>query len=345
MKTVLGLSARDRAALFSATSQKLGFGTDVIVEKDLWVCWTLQQLFNEISGYGPHLVFKGGTSLSKVYSAIKRFSEDVDITLSRELLGLDSDDHNPEKAPSGNQKDKRIEVLRSACSQWVAGDLKRQLEAKTREALGEGGWSYAVDQTDKHRLTLLFNYPSVLGNEDGAYIPRSVKIECGAKADIWPFTQASIQPYVAEAFPNEITGASVAVRALAIERTFWEKATILHAEAHRPADKPFTANFARHYADTAALADHPGGKRALADADLRKRVVAFKEAFFYNSYSSYGTAVPGTFMLLPAAAHAEALERDYLRMQREMYFGPSIAWSEVLEKLGALKVAIDQSGT
>ena len=344
MKTVIGLSARDREALFGATARTLGFGTDVIVEKDFWVCWILQQLFNEIPGYGPHLVFKGGTSLSKVYDAIKRFSEDVDITLGRELLGLDTDDHDPEKAPNPSQEKKRTKALMKACSQWVAGDLKRQLEAKTREALGEGGWSYAVDETDEDRLTLLFNYPSVLANpEEGAYIPRSVKIECGAKADIWPVTPASVQPYVAEAFPTRITGASVAVRALAIERTFWEKATILHAEALRPADKPFKANFARHYADTAVLADHPGGKRALADADLRKRVVAFKEVFFSNSYSNYDSAVPGTFMVLPAAAHAEALERDYRYMQREMYLGPSIEWTEVLDKLRALKDAINLS--
>ncbi len=116
----------------------------------------------------------------------------------------------------------------------------------------------------------------------------------------------------------------MAVRALAIERTFWEKATILHAEALRPAEKAFKANFARHYADAAALADRPGVRSALSDAGLRKRVVPFKEAFFHNSWSSYGTAVPGTFMLLPAAAHAEALEKDYQHMQREMFLGPSI---------------------
>jgi hypothetical protein len=344
MKTVIALSARDRAALFSAAARTLGFGNEVIVEKDFWVCWTLQKLFSEIAGFGPHLVFKGGTSLAKVYGAIKRFSEDVDITLGRELLGLRSDDHDPEKAPSGNQKRKRTEVLRSACSQWVAGELKRQLETKTRESLGEAGWSYAVDEEDVDRQTLLFKYPSVLAApQERAYIPRSVKIECGAKADIWPVTQASIQPYVAEAYPAQVTGASVAVRALAVERTFWEKATILHAEASRPADKPFKANFARHYADTAALADHAGGKTAVLDSVLRKRVVAFKDAFYHSSWSSYETAVPGTFMLLPAAAHADALERDYRHMQREMYLGPSIDWAEVLEKLRGLKAAIDRS--
>ena len=96
--------------------------------------------------------------------------------------------------------------------------------------------------------------------------------------------------------------------------------------------------------DRAALADHPDGKCAISDTELRKRVVAFKDAFYHNSWSSYDTAVPGTFMLLPAAAHMDALERDYRHMQREMYLGPSIEWAAILEKLRVLNAAIDQTG-
>jgi hypothetical protein len=343
VNTVIALSPRERAELFSGAAQTLGFGNEVIIEKDFWVCWTLQQLFNEIQGFGPHLVFKGGTSLSKVYGAIKRFSEDVDITLGRELLGMDSDEHDPEKASSGNQKKKRIEAIRSACSQWVAGDLASELRAKTNAALGEGVWSYVVDEADDSRQTLLFKYPSVLPAPAAtAYIPRFVRIECGAKADVWPVTETTIKPYVAEAYTIQIIGASVAVRTLAVERTFWEKATILHAEANRPPGKAIKANFSRHYADTASLADHAGGKNALLDPGLRRRVVAFKEAFYANTWSNYDTAIPGAFKLLPADAHLETLKNDYRRMQGEMYFGPSADWDEVIARLRALQAEIDR---
>jgi hypothetical protein len=343
VNTLIALSPRERADLFSGAARTLGFGNEVIVEKDFWVCWILQQLFSEIQGFGPHLVFKGGTSLSKVYGAIKRFSEDVDITLGRELLGLDSDEHDPEKAPNGSQKKKRIEAIRAACSRWVAGDLARELRAKTAAALGEGAWSYAVDEADDSRQTLLFKYPSVLPAPAAtAYIPRFVRIECGAKADVWPVTETAIKPYVAEAYLAQISGASVAVRTLAVERTFWEKATTLHAEAHRPSDKAIKANFSRHYADTASLADHAGGKSALLDLVLRKRVVDFKETFYSNSWSNYATAISGTFKLLPAEAHVETLRNDYKRMQGEMYFGPSADWDEVIARLRALQVEINR---
>jgi hypothetical protein len=248
---------------------------------------------------------------------------------------------NAYTAPNNSQARKRIEKLTVACGRWVGGDFKTQLEARTRDAIGAGVWKYSVDEADQ--LTLLFHYPSVLPAPIAdSYVSRTVRIECGAKADLWPVTKATIVPYVVEAYPR-IADASVPVRALAIERTFWEKATILHAEAHRPKEKPFTKNYSRHYADTAALADHEGGKKALQDIELRKRVVAFKEAFYRNSWTDFETAVPGTFKLLPAAEHAGVLENDYQRMRREMYYGSSLAWSEILERLRALKDEIDRS--
>lgn len=342
VNSALALSNRERAELFSATAQKLGFSNEAIAEKDFWVCWTLGQVFQGIPGIGDHLVFKGGTSLSKVYRAINRFSEDVDITVGRELLGFDSDEHDPEKAANKSQAKKKIEELAAACGRWVAGDFKTQLESRTRDAIGSGAWKYSVDETDE--LTLIFQYPSVLPTPvEDSYISRVVRIECGAKADLWPVTKATITPYVAEAY-SRITDASVSVRALAIERTFWEKATILHAEAHRPKEKLFTKNYSRHYADTVALADHEGGKRALQDSGLRARVVAFKEAFYRNSWTNFATAIPGTFKLLPAPDHVGTLERDYERMRREMYYGPSLEWAEILEKLHILKSEIDRSG-
>src|ERR1039458_3410977 len=177
MNSVLALSDRERAELFSATARKLGFSNEAIAEKDFWVCWTLGQLFQGIPGIGDHLVFKGGTSLSKVYRAINRFSEDVDITVGRELVGFDGDERDPEKAPNKSQARKRLEELTAACGRWIAGDFKVLLEARTRDTIGAGTWKYSVDETDE--LTLLFQYPSVLPAPTGdPYIPRVVRIEC-----------------------------------------------------------------------------------------------------------------------------------------------------------------------
>jgi predicted nucleotidyltransferase component of viral defense system len=101
MKSVLRLSSAQRAELFHAAAQKTGLG-EIIIEKDFWVCWTLRELFS-LPGIGEHLIFKGGTSLSKVWRVIERFSEDIDVSLGREWLGF-SGEHDPERASTRKQQ-------------------------------------------------------------------------------------------------------------------------------------------------------------------------------------------------------------------------------------------------
>jgi len=341
MNALIKLTPKQRAEVFDATALKLGFAITSIVEKDFWVCWILSQLFNAEHGFGRHIVFKGGTSLSKAYAAIERFSEDVDITIGRELLGFDTDQHDPEKAPSASQRKKRIEALHAACSQWVAGELKTKLEASTKHTLGAEGWSYEVDQRDETRLTLLFHYPSVVPAASGEeYNHRTVKIECGAKADLWPVTEKEIMPYVVAVIPDLAKSATIKVQTLNLERTFWEKATILHAEAHRPEEKAPQEKYARHYVDLAVLSSTDAGQRALRELELLKRVVSFKEAFYPSRTASYATAKPGSFKLLPAAYHAKFLEADYRKM-RPMFFGTPLTWAEVIARLTQLEAQIN----
>jgi hypothetical protein len=169
-----------------------------------------------------------------------------------------------------------------------------------------------------------------------------VKIECGARSDRWPVAEQSIVPYIAEAFPAAFTEASFTVPVLDIERTFWEKATILHAEAHRPADKPTPERFSRHYADLAALAQHPAGVPAISRDDLRARVVAHKRVFFPAAWASYETAVPGTFKLIPPETRLRPLAADYRAMQ-DMYFRPPYTWPEIISLLTKLETRLNAS--
>jgi hypothetical protein len=134
--------------------------------------------------------------------------------------------------------------------------------------------------------------------------------------------------------------AKAIVRALSAERTFWEKATILHAEAHREAGQPTPVRYSRHYADLAALGEHEAGKRALTEDDLRARVVAHKTVFFRSAWAHYTTAVPGSFRLIPDERRLADLERDYREMQ-EMYFGTPHTWAEIVARLRKLETAIN----
>jgi hypothetical protein len=129
--------------------------------------------------------------------------------------------------------------------------------------------------------------------------------------------------------------------ALEVERSFWEKATILHAEYHRPAEKTTPDRFSRHYADTAALARHPTASKAVDQHDLRRRVVGWKSLFFGSSWANYDLAKPGTFRIVPPAQRLTALRRDY-RAMRDMYLAEPASFDEILTTLADLENRINR---
>jgi len=171
------------------------------VEKDFWVCWTLKELF-ALPEHGKHLTFKGGTSLSKVWRLIERFSEDIDLTIDRESLGFGGQ-QSPDKAASGKQQTKRLKGLRAACQERVKAGLLPAVEERWRAALPAGiPWSLAPDDSDNDQQTLLFHYPSCWKTEDARYVRPVVKMEFGARSDTWPAEAAVVKPFVAEQLPQ-----------------------------------------------------------------------------------------------------------------------------------------------
>jgi hypothetical protein len=324
----LSLGTRERLELLDAASRQSGLAP-AILEKDYWVCKTLDVLF-ALPELGSHLVFKGGTSLSKVYGLIDRFSEDVDISFHREFLGF-GEELDPEAA-TGKEQSRRIEALQQACRNCIRENLLPRLcEAIVALLGGTEGWSLQIDPLDAQ--TLLFHFPQA-GGPGLAYIAPSVRIELGARSDHWPSEEREIRSYLGEAFSPAIGKA--AVRSLAAERTFWEKATLLHAEAHRPADKPMPARYARHYHDLARLAESPVAARALADVALRERVVAHKSVYFRSGWARYDLSRPASFRIIPPESRIASLESDHQAMI-PMFFNPPPPIAEVLDTLAALE--------
>lgn len=301
----------------------------VVLEKDFWVCWLLGILFE--SRFAVSLVFKGGTSLSKVYGAIERFSEDIDISLAPSFLGL------PEAGDGRNQGNKWMKRAEVACAKAVQDSIQPALEASVADVLGasEGTWfEFQIDPTT-HSPVLLFHYPC-LQMEGFLYLRRSVKLEFGSLTDQQPIGRHPVRPWLADLLPVAFPDWKCEVIALELERTFWEKATILHAEYHRPKEKPTPDRFSRHYADMAALAKHPGARNALYLPTLRRRVVAWKSQFFGSSWANYQEATPGTFHLVPSSSRRAALQRDYEAM-RVMYLVEPPSFDEVLAELSKLE--------
>ena len=338
MKAFARLPAEERALYWRTFSERKGV-PEFIVEKDFWVCWLLNLCFTA-EGLGPNCVFKGGTSLSKVFGAIDRFSEDIDLGLTPTSLGWKEADLD--EAPSPTQRLKRVKKLQDDCIQAVQTRFMPELEAAVGAVLGpgpvDGGWLRFEVDTASHSPVLLFAYPR--GVPPGSYIAPFVKMEFGSLTDQRPTGSHRIVPMVAELAPDAFADFGATVVALELERTFWEKATILHAEYHRPAEQPMRDRFARHYADFAALWNHPAGRAAATRLDLLERVRLHKSRFFASSWTHFETAVPGTLRLVPPEARQAELRRDYAAMQ-PMFLSPPPSFDVIMETLRQAETAIN----
>lgn len=330
----------EKATLIRETAARRGL-PPVMVEKDFWVSWMLGVLFAHRE-FGEQLVFKGGTSLSKVFGVIDRFSEDIDLSVSPDFLGISED--WVEQADSRTKRTERMKELEAACIGRVHDRFVPELESIAGEALDKrpGGAEWMEFQVDAntHSPVVMFHYPS---NEPTGfvYLGRFVKMEFGSLTDQKPVGTHVVRPWVAEEFPKQLEDFRCKAVVLELGRTFWEKATILHAEYHRDASKPIPDRFSRHYSDMAGLARHTTADRILADKELRQRVTDWKSRFFAATWARYDLAKSGTFRLAPPEQRLTELERDY-RAMRDMFLVEPPPFENLVASLGTLERRINQ---
>jgi len=332
------LPTEERALYWRNYSNRTGV-PEFIVEKDFWVCWLLGHVF-ATPQLGAECVFKGGTSLSKVFGAIDRFSEDIDLGLTPASLGWNEADLDD--APSTSQRQKRAKQLQADCAAAINTQFMPELEAVVTSTLGSpsaaGNWlSFELDSTSQSPV-ILFPYPRAVA--PGSYIAPLVKMEFGSLTDQRPTGTHPIAPLVAALATDAFDDFHAEVVALEFERTFWEKAIILHAEYHRPATQPLRDRYARHYADFAALWRHRDGRVAATRLDLLERVRVHKSRFFASSWAPYETAVPGTLRLVPPDTRLAELRRDYVAME-PMFLSPPADFDTVFATLREAEDAIN----
>jgi hypothetical protein len=331
--------ARDRQAFIEEAAKRRDL-TPLVLEKDFWVCWTLRRLFG-IAALAGSLTFKGGTSLSKAYGLIYRFSEDIDLTIGR-TAPLVRDALPPiEDGISSKERQRRIEALKAAAQRFVTDLAMPLLTAEIETALGTADrWSVTLDPEDKDGQTLLFNYPKTTsygGASENTYIKPRIKLEFGARGDTEPFETKTISPYLAEEFPDELPDAAIDLPTLAVIRTFWEKATILHALHH---NEKLREGMSRHYYDTLMLASGGIAGKALADPNLLEQVVRNKSLMFADKSASYETAVLGTLRLIPSATTTEKLKQDYANMA-EMFMVEPPSFGDLLAGIEELEIRLN----
>ena len=308
------------------------------MEKDFWVCWMLRRLFEPPIVHD--LLFKGGTSLAKAYHAIRRFSEDLDLTIPRAVLGFAGEGDIP-AAPSRKQQQKRLDALVAAGGHWVRDVGRPCLAERAAAALGRaaGADDWFIDIDEQDEMTLVFRYPSALDERAygvSAYIRPAVRLEFGVRGELEPSEQRPVQPYCTELFPRLTERPTCDVHVLASQRTFWEKATICHAEYYRPHASPRPPRISRHYADVAELAVGEAGREALRRPDLLAAVALHKNVFFSAAWARYEDATPVGLRLVPHPLLEAELRTDFRQMEVK-YFGAPPRFDDVLARLRELE--------
>ena len=321
---VIVASDRDRSALFAEAAARLGTAVQH-VEKDFWVCWTLDALFNGMDAGSPRLLFKGGTSLSKAFGLVPRFSEDIDITVFREDIGQ-AVEIAALDALSAKQRRIRLDAIRESCKAYINGPLAARL-AQHAAAIGGGRMRLEQDPDDADGQTLLLWYPAAAAPAN-AYIRSAVKIEAGAKSALDPHTVASVVPYIAGDLDLDLRVSNVVT--VEAERTFWDKIIILHGLRQwfdrRGVLRHGGQRVSRHYYDVHQLLKNERSPAWLENRALAADCATHARLFFGSNDLGLESAARGTFTLVPSHPMRDALRADYVAMTG-MIFGdvPSLA--------------------
>ena len=262
---------------------------------------------------------------------IERFSEDVDLAITSS--GLNEAHAAAQAGKSRTQREKLLEALDTVARREIAEVYLVGLRERLSHSLGtteaEGGWKLEIEAgTDDQSIA--FWYPRV-GAAPAAMLPY-VKLEFGTRSEHEPHQERPVRPYLADALP-ELGLDTTTVRVLGVERTFWEKATILHALHHHPAEKILRPRMARHYYDFAQLLDHPLGQAALRQTDLLPVVAEHKALYFSSSAARFDEARLGTLKLLTKPARAAELARDYAAMSAQFFATKPRPWPEIVARI------------
>jgi hypothetical protein len=333
---IIASSNDDRRGLFDAAANRLGT-TVQNIEKDFWVCWTLDALFHRLKAGGPRLLFKGGTSLSKAYPLISRFSEDIDVTVFRSDIGEEANLQQLE-ALTKNKRRQTLDAIKIACQAYINGKLRVELGALAKETMETAGKDpstlrIVLDETDQDKQSLLIHYPSAVEKSD--YVSPSVKIESGAKSAVDPNEHKTITPYLAADLDEGDALAVTDVTTIYPQRTFIDKILILHGLTFyygATGTLRGSGRMSRHYYDVHCLMGSPIGENACTDDALIQDCVRHAKMFFHRNHAGLHEAKRGSFRPHPSERMLGPLRKDYDAMAT-MIFGKVPTFEAVLESV------------
>lgn len=335
-------NVEERQAMLQGASSITGIG-EIAVEKDWWVTVTLKALF--ATSFAPYLLFKGGTSLSKGWkdSGLKRFSEDIDISLSRQWFVRD--DESREKYNFAKcENNQQIKLLRKASRKVVIEVLSAQLE---QELSHMSVVDFNIDRepagntaSDADPTVICVNYQSILEGKD-EYVSHNVKIEISCLSMDEPFETRDITSLICDTFPNADNESACSIPSVLPVRTFLEKAFLLNEEYQKP--HPRSHRMSRHLYDLEKLMNHYAGK-ALADDELYNKIIAHRKRFYHVGAVDYTTDRKASIRICPPEELAKAYREDYKKMRESFIYEQSpLDYDELIKRLSLLQDAFRQS--
>lgn len=325
-----GLSDADKRGIFNEVSAEQNV-PPAAVEKDWWVVRTLDLVFD--TSIAPHTVFKGGTSLSKAWGLIDRFSEDIDLALDRTFLGINRPDHEM----NGSQ----VSRLRKLSFKFIAEQYLTEIKSKfiaaglaVRIQLGE------ITADDQDPLIIEIYYPTV--TEPIPYIQPRVLIEVGSRSLMEPFSNRNFSSMVGDHFVGRpFADETITVPTVNPERTFLEKIFLLHEEFQRPVEQIKTERKSRHLYDLEKLMDTEFAASALKDKELYNTIVDHRKKLTPVKGIDYANHSTDKINPIPPNSIIGDWEKDYREMQQSMFHNPSLPFDKLIERIYELKNRIN----
>ena len=321
----------DRLAMLQQTEATHPGINQVAIEKDWWVTITLKALFQ--TDCRDSLIFKGGTSLSKGFNIIERFSEDIDLAISHSFFGIEK--------TNKSQRDKLKKLARRYIQETLSAQLDAQLkdmgitgytiENVTQVQDKNGEWK-PID-SDKDPTVILLHYPSIV-EDTISYIPSRVKIEISCLSMDEPTEERDIHSLICETF-EEDTDANCKIRTVVPTRTFLEKLFLLAEEFQK--DKPRSVRMSRHLYDLEKLMDTEYGREALADRTLYDAIVEHRRAYYALKYVNYDLHAPASINFMIPEQTIESWKADYSDMRRFFIYGQSLDFDALMQKMEELQ--------
>ncbi len=319
----------ERIVIYQEISRKTGL-PPFAVEKDWWVVQTLSIIFNlEV---GKHLVFKGGTSLSKAWGLIDRFSEDIDLAIDRTFLGFDG-------KLSKNQRTNLRKKTSSYISETLYPELKKKFEEKglidIKLEIKE------AESRDQDPRIIEIYYPNVI--KSPGYIQPKIQLEIGGRSLREPYSIKTFSSLIDEHYSQtEFAQTPINIPTVNPERTFLEKIFLLHEEFQRPTEKVRVNRLSRHLYDIYQLSKTEFATKAINDKELYETIVKHRHTYTRLGGVNYNLHQPQSINPIPPTNFIEAWKVDYKTMQEQMIYGDSPDFDMMIEEIETLTKEINK---